>query len=103
MQTKTLLTRPIVLLAFLVGCAALAFGQASGNDSPASPQLSVRDGADQQLRRRYAELRMISRASRRSVEFLFAPSAIPCIKRSKLSVASRSTSCATVVSEGHAY
>ena len=31
---------------------------------------------------------MISRASRRSVEFLFAPSAIPCIKRSKLSVAS---------------
>jgi hypothetical protein len=52
---------------------------------------------------RYAELRMISRASRRSVEFLFAPSAIPCIKRSKLSVASRSTSCATVVSEGHAY
>jgi hypothetical protein len=54
---------------------------------------SVRDGADQQLRRRYAELRMISRASRRSVEFLFAPSAIPCIKRSKLSVASRSTAC----------
>ena len=52
---------------------------------------------------RYAELRMISRASRRSVEFLFAPSAIPCIKRSKLSVASRSTSCAIVVSEGHAY
>jgi len=62
-----------------------------------------RDETDQQLRRRYAELRMISRASRESVEFLFAPLAIPCIKRSKLSVASRSTSCATVVSEGHAY
>jgi hypothetical protein len=54
-------------------------------------------------RRSYAEFRMISRASRRSTELLFAPSDIPCIRRSKLRVASRSTSCATVVSEGHAY
>jgi hypothetical protein len=51
----------------------------------------------------YAELRIINRASRRSAEFLFAPSAIPCMRRPKLRVASRSTSCATVVSEGQAY
>ena len=31
---------------------------------------------------------MINRASRRSAEFLFAPSAIPCINRSRLRVAS---------------
>ena len=43
---------------------------------------------DREAQESYAELRMISRASRRSVEFLFDPSAIPCIKRSKLSVAS---------------
>jgi hypothetical protein len=47
-----------------------------------------RDGVDQQLRPRYAELRMISRASRRSAEFLLAPSAMPCINRSRLRVAS---------------
>ena len=50
-----------------------------------------------------AEARMINFASSQRLSSTLAPPEIPCIRLSRLTVASRSTSCATVVRDGHAY
>lgn len=101
---------PICLHSFASSTSALS---AHSNSAPGRTIRLLPTGAGRKrttgtpggklLGARYAEFRMINRASRRSAEVLFAPSAIPCIRRSRLRVASRSTSCATVVSDGHAY
>ena len=50
-----------------------------------------------------AEARMINFASSQRLSSTLAAPEIPCISFSRLTVASRSTSCATVVRDGHAY